>query len=70
MSARKYLFPPETVHEVLTGEHRTNGVEMLVTAERVVLLDTQPLLSPSIVDLLAQGDRKLPGDGGSVTREG
>ena len=58
------MFPPETVQQVLNSEHRTNGVEMLVTGQRVVLLDTQALLSPSIVDLLAQGDRKLPGDGG------
>ncbi|XP_037088521.1 protein SMG9-like [Pollicipes pollicipes] len=63
---KKYLFPPETVQQVLNSEHRTNGVEMLVTPQRVVLLDTQPILSPSIVDLLAQGDRKLPGDSGSL----
>ncbi|XP_043210108.1 protein SMG9-like, partial [Amphibalanus amphitrite] len=63
---KKYMFPPETVQQVLSSEHRTNGIEMMVTGQRAVLLDTQPLLSPSIVDLLAQGDRKLPGDGGSL----
>ena len=64
---KKYMFPPETVQQVLNGEHRTDGVEILVTGQRVVLLDTQPLLSPSIIDLLAQGDRKLPGsDVGSL----
>ena len=63
---RKYQFPPETVQQVLNSEHRTNGIEMLVTGQRAVLLDTEPLLSPSVVDLLAQGDRQLPADAGSV----
>ena len=38
---------------MLRGAHQTSGVEVLATSERLILLDTQPLLSPSaLVELL------------------
>ena len=46
-------FAPQTRETVLRGAHQTTGVEVLATSERLILLDTQPLLSPSaLVELL------------------
>ena len=46
-------FAPQTRETVLRGAHQTSGVEVLATSERLILLDTQPLLSPSaLVELL------------------
>ena len=38
------------------------GVDLLVTAERLLLLDTQPLLSPSVMLDLVRRDSPLPAD--------
>eukprot|EP00118_Oscarella_pearsei_P006753 m.31118 g.31118 ORF g.31118 m.31118 type:complete len:565 (+) comp31451_c0_seq1:15-1709(+) len=42
--------------------HETAGVDMLVTTERIILLDTQPMMSPSILHDLYRSDRWLPSD--------
>ncbi|XP_062466107.1 nonsense-mediated mRNA decay factor SMG9, partial [Pezoporus occidentalis] len=36
------------------------GIDFFITQERVVFLDTQPLLSPALLDHLINNDRKLP----------
>ena len=38
------------VHE--SGEYTTNGVDMVVTSERVILLDTQVKMAGSLNELL------------------
>ena len=46
-------FAPQTLETLLQGSHQTVGVDVTVTQERLILLDTQPLLSPSVlVELL------------------
>ncbi|XP_074786410.1 LOW QUALITY PROTEIN: nonsense-mediated mRNA decay factor SMG9 [Athene noctua] len=42
------------------GGAQTGGIDLFVTQERVVLLDTQPILSPALLDHLINNDRKLP----------
>ena len=55
--------PKNTVFRKQTNElkeraaHMTTGVEFTVTSERVILLDTQPILSASVLEQLIQ-DRK------------
>uniref|UniRef100_A0A4W5M9B1 SMG9 nonsense mediated mRNA decay factor n=1 Tax=Hucho hucho TaxID=62062 RepID=A0A4W5M9B1_9TELE len=42
-------------------EQRTfTGIDFYITQESVIFLDTQPILSPSILDHLINNDRKLP----------
>ena len=50
-----------TEHHELGG-HCTSGVDLLVTSNRVILLDTQPMLSASVMDrLVQQENKKYPG---------
>ena len=42
--------------------HQTCGIDMAVSAERVILLDTQPILSMSVLDRLHQHERQIPVD--------
>ena len=45
----------------------TNGVEMFITSERLILLDTQPVMSLSILDEMVAHDReRRPGTGGGA----
>ncbi len=37
------------------GGYQSTGVEMVITGERVVLLDTQPVLSESLLEQLSTG---------------
>jgi protein SMG9 len=43
-------------HEL--GGHCTSGVDLLVTSNRVILIDTQPILSASVMDRLVQQENK------------
>ena len=43
-----------------SGGYQTNGVEMVVTGERVVLLDTQPVLSESLLEQLTDNESMVP----------
>uniref|UniRef100_A0A6M2DP61 Protein SMG9 n=1 Tax=Xenopsylla cheopis TaxID=163159 RepID=A0A6M2DP61_XENCH len=43
-------FEVETEEQIKFGVHCTNGVDMYITSNRVILLDSQPLLSVSILD--------------------
>ena len=47
-------FAPQDEETVLNAAHQTTGIDLLVTPERLLLLDTQPLLSPSIMLQLQQ----------------
>ncbi|CAH0392813.1 unnamed protein product [Bemisia tabaci] len=52
------IFKPQTIEQEEVGLHGTNGVDVFVTSNRVILLDTQPILSPSVLDKLIQQDNK------------
>ena len=56
------IFPTETPEVALRAAHQTVGADLHVTPERLLLLDTQPLLSPSILLELLQRDASLPAD--------
>jgi len=45
-----------------SGGYHTAGVEVMVTAERIVLLDSQPILSDTMHDQLCQNPNSVPRD--------
>ena len=57
---RNYIFQPQVKETREDAVHQTVGVDMFVSPERIILLDTQPALSPSILDYLIRQERKLP----------
>lgn len=42
-------FPTQTDEIKLTGKHCTTGIDIRISNERVILLDTQPVYSPSVL---------------------
>jgi len=56
----KLLFRPQRKSDMEKAVHRTVGIDIFVTKERMILLDTQPLLSPSMLDQYLRYDRKVP----------
>lgn len=42
--------------------HGTNGIEIYITTERLMILDCQPLLSSSIMDRLITQEKKFTSD--------
>ncbi|MCJ8728278.1 hypothetical protein PDJAM_G00002630 [Pangasius djambal] len=57
---RAYVFRAQTQEIKERGGNQTSGIDFYITQERVIFLDTQPILSPSILDHLINNDRKLP----------
>ncbi|KAM8793716.1 nonsense-mediated mRNA decay factor SMG9, partial [Eudromia elegans] len=57
---RSFVFRPQSPELKERGGHQTGGVDFFITQERVVFLDTQPLLSPALLDHLINNERKLP----------
>nr|CAD7261348.1 unnamed protein product [Timema shepardi] len=53
-----YVFRPQSSEHHESGGHCTVGVDLCVTSNRVILLDTQPMLSPSVMDRTMQQDGK------------
>lgn len=47
---KKYTFPLQTQDVKERTGHMTAGIDMFVTAEQMILLDAQPILSPSILE--------------------
>lgn len=41
-----------------SARHMTNGIEMIVTNERMIILDTQPVLSQMVVNQINRNERK------------
>lgn len=58
--SRGYVFRAQTQEIKERGGNQSTGVDFFITQERVIFLDTQPILSPSILDHLINNDRKLP----------
>ncbi|KAI8772805.1 protein SMG9 [Biomphalaria glabrata] len=59
---RNYFFFPQTKEAKEECLFQTSGIDMFVTSERVILLDTQPLLSASMMDCLLRYERKFPSE--------
>ncbi|KAH9503704.1 smg-9, nonsense mediated mRNA decay factor [Bulinus truncatus] len=59
---RNYFFFPQTKEGKEDCLFQTAGIDMFVTSERVILLDTQPLLSASMMDCLLRFERKFPSE--------
>ncbi|KAL7394120.1 hypothetical protein ABVT39_020980 [Epinephelus coioides] len=55
-----YVFRAQTQEIKERGGNQSTGIDFFITQERVIFLDTQPMLSPSILDHLINNDRKLP----------
>lgn len=58
----RLVFRPQKRSDLEKCIHRTVGVDMYVTSGRLILLDTQPLLSPSMLDQYLRYDRKVPSE--------
>uniref|UniRef100_A0A674DGE9 Nonsense-mediated mRNA decay factor SMG9 n=1 Tax=Salmo trutta TaxID=8032 RepID=A0A674DGE9_SALTR len=56
---RGYVFRAQTQEIKERGGNQSTGIDFYITQERVIFLDTQPILSPSILDHLINNDRKL-----------
>ncbi|XP_018587685.2 protein SMG9 isoform X1 [Scleropages formosus] len=57
---RAYVFRAQSQEIKERGGNQSSGIDFYITQERVIFLDTQPVLSPSILDHLINNDRKLP----------
>ncbi|PSN58032.1 Protein SMG9 [Blattella germanica] len=61
-SNKNFYFKPQSVEHHELGGHCTSGIDILVTSNRMILLDTQPMLSASVMDrLVQQENKKFPG---------
>lgn len=60
-SSKWQLFKPQTNDLKEVGEHCTSGIDMYVTNQRLILLDTQPVMSASVMDHMIQYEKKPPG---------
>eukprot|EP00794_Sanderia_malayensis_P011122 gene11122-12292_t len=65
-SQKKLIFRPQSKQDTEKSLHKTDGIDLYVTSERVILLDTQPLLSPSILDRFLRHEKKVPSDFGTA----
>ena len=61
-SQKMFLFKQQTPEVKERASHMTNGIDMAVTNERLILLDTQPILSSSFLEQSIPYDRKSSGD--------
>ncbi|KAM7315629.1 protein SMG9 [Ixodes scapularis] len=62
-AGERHLFRPQSRELRELGQHCTTGVDIYVTPERMILLDTQPVLSASVMDHMIQFEKKTPGGG-------
>ncbi|XP_063959358.1 nonsense-mediated mRNA decay factor SMG9-like isoform X2 [Lytechinus pictus] len=53
-----FIFKPQTSSNGEQALHQTTGMEMFISEERIILLDTQPILSSSIMDRLLGPDKQ------------
>ncbi|XP_061163494.1 nonsense-mediated mRNA decay factor SMG9-like [Saccostrea echinata] len=59
-SIRQYIFPPQSRDCKELCEHQTTGINMFVTGERTIFLDSQPIMSPSVLDKMIRQEKKIP----------
>ncbi|KAK2182826.1 hypothetical protein NP493_334g00018 [Ridgeia piscesae] len=63
---RSSVFRCQTREERETCCQQTFGIDMFVTSERMIILDTQPLLSSAILDHMIHNDKKYSAEYSSV----
>ncbi|XP_053982442.1 nonsense-mediated mRNA decay factor SMG9 [Hylaeus volcanicus] len=54
------IFPTQDMSHHESGANSTSGIDFFVTKNRVIYLDTQPILSGSTIDYSASYDQKKP----------
>lgn len=59
---RNFVFQPQNKDTREVGSHQTTGIDMFVTNDRIILLDTQPVLSASVLDVMIHHDKKYPAE--------
>lgn len=62
LSTRSCTFRPESLEQLMSGCHGTNGIDIYITSHRLFILDCQPLLSPSIMDRIVTQEKKFTSD--------
>ncbi|XP_076466957.1 nonsense-mediated mRNA decay factor SMG9-like [Babylonia areolata] len=55
---RSYIFHPQVKETREDAFHQSVGVEMFASPERIILLDTQPVFSASVMDVLIRQEKK------------
>ena len=63
---RNYFFYPQTKETKEEGLYQTLGIDMFVTSERMIILDSQPLLSAAVMDCHLRYERKFPSEYSSL----
>ncbi|VDI12730.1 protein SMG9 [Mytilus galloprovincialis] len=58
-SLRSYIFAPQNRDCQESCVHLTDGIDMFVTGQRVIFLDTQPILSASVLEQFIKNDKKV-----------
>ncbi|GAB6027426.1 smg-9, nonsense mediated mRNA decay factor [Chamberlinius hualienensis] len=56
------VFKTQTKDQRELGEHGTRGIDIIITDQRMILLDVQPVLSASIMDHMIQFEKKFPAE--------
>ncbi|XP_071481507.1 nonsense-mediated mRNA decay factor SMG9-like [Diadema antillarum] len=54
-----FIFETQSQATAEQAGHQTSGVDMFITEERIILLDTQPVLSSSILDRLLGPEKQV-----------
>ncbi|KAG5880513.1 hypothetical protein JTB14_003972 [Gonioctena quinquepunctata] len=55
---RKEIFKIETVEDIENGYNRTQGIDIFITSNRLILLDCQPFASVSVLEDLIKSESK------------
>ena len=59
---KSFLFRQQTPEVKERASHMTTGIDFAITNERIILLDTQPILSASLLEQSIYYERKSTGD--------
>lgn len=54
------MFRTQSKEVYESGGFQTAGIDMVVTAERVILLDTQPVLSETLLEQISKNESSIP----------
>lgn len=54
------MFRTQSREVVEAGGYQTAGVDVVVTAERAILLDTQPVLSETLLEQISLNESSIP----------
>ncbi|XP_071957965.1 nonsense-mediated mRNA decay factor SMG9-like [Antedon mediterranea] len=57
-----YIFKTQTPDVRELAGHQTSGVDVYVTSQRTIILDTQPVLSASVLDYLINHEKFIPSE--------